>query len=1414
MGLSIRTNIASQTAFDNVRRIDKKSILSVEKLSSGLRINTAADDSAGMMIADSLNTQALGFGQASRNANDAISIVQIADAALAESQNIVNAIKVKSIQAAQDGQTLESRKAIQSDIDMLIKEFDQIAKNTSFNGQKLLFGNFTDKLFQIGAGSGQTLKLSIDSVVSGKIGHLSTGSLEIKDQEQGTAHIGIMEADSDNLIEIEPVKLAYDNRRAHGLGALAGSINRISDRTGVTASVSVVSMTRFPIKHGVTDSSFSINDVRIGRIRVEDNDEDGSLVKAINDKSLLTGIKAYVNDAGRLVLSSEDGRAIKVDSGTNDSIGTGISHVLSGEELTTFGHINLSGRGSETIRVYDLGGGAPVSVADTELNIRKTAHIDRESFLSAGSVLTAGTFLKYPWTADHNLSGTGFADAVEIDQQTTLKAGSSLGIGSVLFTKDVLPDTIKVDSDGVTRSESTIKKGSVLKKNSVLAEGTVLPEGNIVSAGTIFKGDAFIAATDDTTDMSIIKKDSELETGSVLASGTVLKGTACVDTAGPMAGNGLLKAGSTLAVNSILYSGTVIKGDATIDTINDTTGLYFFSAGSSLAANSKIASGTTIGGDAYVNQIAGTHGDYILAVNSRLNTNSVISSGTVLTGTAIVNAVNNTTDDYILTAGSTLAAGSVIGAGTTLSDNAVVNAINNTTGDYILAAGSSLAAGSVIGDGTTLSDSAVVNTINNTTGDYTIADGSSLAAGSVLGDGTTLKGDATINKVSATGNAGDQVSLASGSVLTAGTVIENGFTLHTTSGDITGPATTGSDVTTIGTNDFPVESGSIAAGSIIKSGSIAGPPGLSLSVSMNVSGDMTLKSGSTIAGTSTLAKNSVIGPDKAILASVLNLTGTMTLKSGSDIAGTSVLAKDSIIGPDKATLSTVMLITRAMTLKSGSSIAFSSALAQGSVVGADGINLASDMYLTAGAMTLKPGSTIASSSRLDNGSLIGADDAVLNFMMNITSPMVLQIHSDIAAGSVLATDSVVGADNAKLVADFDLNADMTLVSGSTIGNSSVLAVDSVLYDDKLSLVSGMNIIEDMNLTTGSSLGYGSSIKYGSKIWADATLISTMKLKESVTLASDMPLATDIVLGPGSGIGNGSTLVTGSQIYLKLKLLSKMNTDSDLLLDTGSEIADNNGSMISEGTRVGGDASLIKPIVLEHDFYISEDSFLGAGSVLKNGSDIGGKIETAFAETIGADGMSIKKGSVLAKGSVLGAGTFLTDDMLAIDGTIYPKGIFLKTDITIDRNVIFQEITLARGSEIAAGSILNANSDKQYASTSVSNVEISRLSNISVLSNDDAQRAIGISESAIKDIDRIRSNLGSVQNQLMSAITVISAIRTNLFSSESYIRDVDFANEADNLSRIKVLAEAGRFALSKANTRASELLNLFKPYDQK
>jgi flagellin len=190
MGFRINTNISAMNAHRNASMTNLGLDKSLNSLSSGLRINKAADDASGMAIADSLRQQAQGLGQSIMNANDGIGVVQTADGALEEYINISNIIRTKAIQAASDGQNLQSRKAIQADIDRLMEEAQNIASTTSFNGQTLLNGAFQNKSFHIGAFSGETVKVSIGDSQIEKVSTFAMTSASTKSTPASTVGFG------------------------------------------------------------------------------------------------------------------------------------------------------------------------------------------------------------------------------------------------------------------------------------------------------------------------------------------------------------------------------------------------------------------------------------------------------------------------------------------------------------------------------------------------------------------------------------------------------------------------------------------------------------------------------------------------------------------------------------------------------------------------------------------------------------------------------------------------------------------------------------------------------------------------------------------------------------------------------------------------------------------------------------------------------------------------------------------------------------------------------------------------------------------------------------------------------------------------------------------------------------------------
>ena len=173
MAITINTNVASLNAQRNLSASQTNLAKSMQRLSSGLRINSAKDDAAGLAISDRMTSQIRGLNQATRNANDGISLAQTAEGAMQESTNILQRMRELAVQSANDTNTASDRKSLQAEVSQLISELDRIAETTSFNGQKLLDGSFAGASFHVGANAGETIDFGINSTRTKNIGNIA-----------------------------------------------------------------------------------------------------------------------------------------------------------------------------------------------------------------------------------------------------------------------------------------------------------------------------------------------------------------------------------------------------------------------------------------------------------------------------------------------------------------------------------------------------------------------------------------------------------------------------------------------------------------------------------------------------------------------------------------------------------------------------------------------------------------------------------------------------------------------------------------------------------------------------------------------------------------------------------------------------------------------------------------------------------------------------------------------------------------------------------------------------------------------------------------------------------------------------------------------------------------------------------------
>ncbi|ELM1399223.1 flagellin A [Campylobacter coli] len=482
MGFRINTNIGALNAHANsvvnARELDK----SLSRLSSGLRINSAADDASGMAIADSLRSQAATLGQAINNGNDAIGILQTADKAMDEQLKILDTIKTKATQAAQDGQSLKTRTMLQADINRLMEELDNIANTTSFNGKQLLSGNFINQEFQIGASSNQTIKATIGATQSSKIGltRFETGG-----RISSSGEVQFTLKNYNGIDDFQFQKVVISTSVGTGLGALAEEINKSADQTGVRATFTVETRGMAAVRAGTTSDTFAINGVTIGQVAYEDGDANGALVSAINSVKDTTGVEASIDANGQLLLSSREGRGIKIEG----SIGGGA--FINKDMMENYGRLSLVKNDGKDILISgtnlsSAGFGANNFISQASVSLRESkgrfdANIaDAMGFGSVNKgVMLAGASSV---SAYMGASGSGFS------------AGSGYSVGSGKDYSTVLTATNPI----------TISAASQLSKVYNVSAGSGFSSGSTLSQFATMKTTAF-GVKDETAGVTTLK---------------------------------------------------------------------------------------------------------------------------------------------------------------------------------------------------------------------------------------------------------------------------------------------------------------------------------------------------------------------------------------------------------------------------------------------------------------------------------------------------------------------------------------------------------------------------------------------------------------------------------------------------------------------------------------------------------------------------------------------------------------------------------------------------------------------------------------------------------------------------------------------------------------------------------------------
>ncbi len=405
MAQVINTNVMSLNAQRNLSTSASQLATALQRLSSGLRINSAKDDAAGLAISERMTAQIRGLNQAVRNANDGISLAQTAESALAELTNNLQRIRELAVQSANATNSDFDRAALDAEVQERLAEINRIATQTAFNGLKVLDGSFGISQFQVGANAGETITVNLSrGVRTSQIGSaaISTGtSVTANALTAGGLTIAVGEGKAVAIGASQAGKEA--GQTAESAWAKAAAIND-AGITGLMAKAETTVSYAFTATGGAAGNTYTLS---INGVDIYDNaDTSGAtlsatdVVSAINSHSLETGVTAAV-DGGNIVLTAADGRDITVA----ETLGGGATGGLGGTG-TTRGTITLYAAEEITLtgQFADIGfatGTIGVSGTLDSVNVL-TVDAANETMLRIDSALAAVNSLRSNFGAIQN----------------------------------------------------------------------------------------------------------------------------------------------------------------------------------------------------------------------------------------------------------------------------------------------------------------------------------------------------------------------------------------------------------------------------------------------------------------------------------------------------------------------------------------------------------------------------------------------------------------------------------------------------------------------------------------------------------------------------------------------------------------------------------------------------------------------------------------------------------------------------------------------------------------------------------------------------------------------------------------------------------------------------------------------------
>jgi len=489
MALTINTNVASLNAQRNLGRSQGLLNQSLERLSTGLRINSAKDDAAGLAISERFTTQIRGLNQAVRNANDGISLAQTAEGALAELNNNLQRIRELAVQSANATNSASDRAALDQEVQQRLAEIDRIATQTAFNDQTLLDGTFGNASFQVGANVGQTISVTLNSsmrtISIGKTADYvgsDAFNAALAVGQQGNAVDGSAIGASEVTIAVgsgdaQAVVASVAEDALTGLTASSAyakvqAINS-SGISGVTATADTTVVFAYA---DVTDAAYNLTINNQAIYTAQDFSGGGDLsgtdfVTAINSNASATGVTAsFDSTAGSVTLSAADGRDINItelDAALASSTGLGAAAAFDNNDtndvLDIDGTATFVARGSIRLTAAEqliIGG----SDAEERLGFTEQPYALGASALNTAAVTTV---------ANANTTIT------RVDAALSAVSGLRSQFGAIQNRFDSTIANLTTVAENLTASRGRIQDADFAAETAALTKAQILQQAGV-----------------------------------------------------------------------------------------------------------------------------------------------------------------------------------------------------------------------------------------------------------------------------------------------------------------------------------------------------------------------------------------------------------------------------------------------------------------------------------------------------------------------------------------------------------------------------------------------------------------------------------------------------------------------------------------------------------------------------------------------------------------------------------------------------------------------------------------------------------------------------------------------------------------------------------------------------------------------